>query len=249
MIARCACLLGAVLMALASPAPASQAEPDRCRAAAVEAARRHGVPEEYMLAITLVETRRSTGGVAGPWPWTVNVAGQGYWFASRAEALAKAEATLAAGQRSFDVGCFQLNYRWHGAAFPGLDAMFEPMLGADYAARFLRDLHDETGDWMRAAGHYHSRTPVHGARYRRLVAAALESDALGPADLATLPEPAPGPARGAPLLAGAAGPLIALAGGPRTAATAGPARPGAVGLAALTSGRPLAAGPAIPLLR
>lgn len=237
-----AVLLAAALLpgtALAS----TGSEPDLCRAAAVEAARRHGVPEDIMLAITLVETRRRTDGVAGPWPWTVNIAGEGFWFDTRRAALAKAEAALAGGQRSFDVGCFQLNFRWHGAGFPSIDAMFEPALAADYAARFLHDLFAESGDWMRAAGHYHSRTPDHSARYRRMVAAALESDAMagGAYTAPSFAEPAaPASRRGAgPLLASAAGPLIPLR---RSGGATGSA--GGIGLSSLTSGRPLA-----PLIR
>lgn len=250
------------LAAAAAPAGAVAPEADLCRGAAVEAARRHGVPEDIMLGITLIETRRRANGSVGPWPWTVNVAGQGFWFESRAEARAHAEATLAAGQRSFDVGCFQLNYRWHGAAFTGIDAMFEPALAADYAARFLSDLHAESGDWMRAAGHYHSRTPVHSERYRRLLADALGSDALtggrSAADFAAAAAPAPEAPRratGGPLLAAATGPLIALAAAPPGAArsTTPGTTAGAIGFGALTAGRPLAlgarTGPAVPLIR
>lgn len=141
-----------------------------CRNAAIAAADRHGIPREVMVAITLVETRTKRGGVSGPWPWTVNVAGKGAWFDSRAAALIHAQQALAGGQTSFDVGCFQLNYKWHGSHFGSIDEMFEPAPSGDYAARFLKSLHAETGDWIRAAGLYHSRTAKHAKRYRTLVA-------------------------------------------------------------------------------
>ena len=67
---------------------------------------------------------------------------------------------MAAGRRSFDVGCFQINYHWHGHNFPSLEAMFDPDTGADYAARFLQSLYAERGNWSAAAGAYHSQTPV-----------------------------------------------------------------------------------------
>jgi soluble lytic murein transglycosylase-like protein len=63
------------------------------------------------------------------------------------------------------VGCFQLNYRWHGAAFDTLDQMLSPDDNADYAAQFLRQLYRESGSWRAAAGLYHSRTPHLKARY------------------------------------------------------------------------------------
>lgn len=163
-----------------------------CRDAAVRAADAHGIPREIMLAITLVETRTRRGGESGPWPWTVNVAGKGRWFPSRAAALVHAQQSLAGGQTSFDVGCFQLNYRWHGEAFASIDAMFEPNPSGDYAARFLKGLHAETGDWIRATGLYHSRHERHASRYRALVARAVAritgNPAPDPPRVAAMPE-------------------------------------------------------------
>jgi hypothetical protein len=167
-----ACFLG--LAASAAEAIAPDATMALCRDAAIAAADRNGVPREVMLAITQVETRTRRGGRSGPWPWTVNVAGKGAWFDSRAAALLHAQQALADGQKSFDVGCFQLNYRWHGEHFASVDAMFEPGLSGDYAARFLKELYAESGDWILASGHYHSRTPVHATRYRDLVAKTID---------------------------------------------------------------------------
>lgn len=178
------CFIAALTPAWSVPAPMAL-----CRTAAVNAADKHGIPREVMIAITLVETRTKRGGHSGPWPWTVNVAGKGRWFDSRAGALLHAQAALERGQNSFDVGCFQLNYRWHGAQFQSIDQMFEPGPSGDYAARFLKSLHAETGDWIKAAGLYHSRTVRHATRYRGLVAATVR--ALGTDEAETEPAIAP----------------------------------------------------------
>ena len=50
------------------------------------------------------------------------------------------------GRTSFDVGCVQINYRWHGHAFPSLEDMFDPEWTATYAAQFLRTLYEERGE-------------------------------------------------------------------------------------------------------
>ena len=171
-----------VVQAEASPAAVMAI----CRNAAISAADRHGIPREVLVAITLVETGTNRGGAYGAWPWTVNVAGKGYWLDSRAAALLRAQRTLASGQTSFDVGCFQLNYRWHGEHFQSVDHMFEPEPSGDYAARFLKSLHAETGDWIRAAGLYHSRTPRHAKRYRNLVARSVRSMGGENLELATV---------------------------------------------------------------
>ena len=196
------------LLLFVVPLPAladARADMDLCRHAAVRAADAHGVPREVMVAITLVETRTKRGGESGPWPWTVNVAGKGRWFDSRAAALVHAQTALAGGQTSFDVGCFQLNYRWHGNHFASIDQMFEPGPSGDYAARFLKSLHDETGDWMKASGYYHSRTAVHANRYRALVARAVER--MGGKPLADPPAVAAAPEKR--LLRRGAGALVA----------------------------------------
>jgi hypothetical protein len=152
---------GILLLALlAGPARADEA--DLCLLAARDAAAVSGVPLSVLLAVTLTETGR--GG--RPWPWTVNVEGEGFWFETREEAVAFAEARHAAGVRSFDVGCFQLNHRWHGGSFVSIAQMFDPLAGASYAAGFLLQLRAETGDWSPAAGAYHSRTPEFASRYR-----------------------------------------------------------------------------------
>lgn len=153
-----------LLLGLAEPAAARIS--DLCVAASQKAAAQSGVPFAVLLAITQTETGRREQEEVRPWPWTLNVGGQGHWLDSRAAALEMAQARLATGDTLFDVGCFQINYRWHGQHFGSLDQMLHPDVGAAYAAQLLKSLYQETGDWSTAAGAYHSRTPVHAARYR-----------------------------------------------------------------------------------
>ena len=166
MTRRVAVLAALGALALAPVMPAEGADTTPCLGAAEAAAARHGVPAELLKAIALVETGRG-GGADGPqpWPWAINADGRGVWFESRAAAMAAVQRVLAAGTRSIDIGCFQINLRWHGHAFDSLDAMFDPASNADYAARFLARLHREAGDWTVAAGWYHSRTPELSAAY------------------------------------------------------------------------------------
>ena len=130
-----------------------------CDTAARRAALSEDVPLDVLRAITRVETGRDSNGQLTPWPWTINVEGQGFWFTSEFEAKTYVFKIFKAGKRSFDVGCFQVNYRWHGKAFRSIDAMFDPDENATYAARFLKGLFEELGSWPAAVGAYHSRTP------------------------------------------------------------------------------------------
>ncbi|MFQ5438081.1 MAG: transglycosylase SLT domain-containing protein [Paracoccaceae bacterium] len=139
--------------------------PEICRAAAKKAALRTGVPYAVLLAITLAETGRMKKKEFLPWPWTINMEGAGHWFQSRAKALAFAKRNFDRGARSFDLGCFQINYKWHGSGFASMEDMLDPEKGALYAAQYLASLFREKGNWTLAAGAYHSRTPVFAKKY------------------------------------------------------------------------------------
>lgn len=136
-----------------------------CDLAARQAARDQDVPLDVLRAITRTETGRGAKGGLHPWPWTVNMEGAGKWFDTEEEAKNYVFAHFQRGARSFDVGCFQINYRWHGHAFESIDQMFDPIINAQYAARFLNELFDEFGTWSEAAGAYHSRTPTFAKKY------------------------------------------------------------------------------------
>jgi hypothetical protein len=145
----------------------------------------------------------------------VNAAGEGRLFDSREAAMAWVRDRQGAGVTSIDVGCLQINLRWHPDAFDTLADGFDPDINADYAARFLRDLYRRTGDWEVAAGSYHSFTPDRRAIYlgslrRNLAVANARLD-----EFRGLAARAPGPSPVARDVAGArrAPPLPPLEGG------------------------------------
>ena len=154
------------LMCLYVAALPAQAAPELCESAAVTAARETDVPLDVLLAIALTESGRQQNGRLRPWPWTANAEGSGHWFDTRQEAVDFARTLLARGQRLFDLGCFQINWYWHGENFNRPEELLDPLTAARYAARLLASLHDEFGSWEGAAGAYHSRTPQFADRYR-----------------------------------------------------------------------------------
>jgi hypothetical protein len=166
LIALIFCLLAASARALPlSPTAFSPGE--QCRMAIAAAERGHDVPPQLLAAIGRVESGRLDPGTGtwGAWPWTINAEGQGSYFDTKAEAIQAVQALQARGVRSIDVGCMQVNLFYHPSAFPSLDMAFEPAVNADYAARFLIELHDQTGDWTKATADYHSANPEEGGPY------------------------------------------------------------------------------------
>lgn len=154
----------------------AQGVPDAlaCRIAARNAELAAGIPAQLLSAIARVESgrRNPATGAFGPWPWTINVEGEGFFFNSKAEAVAAVRAHQARGVRSIDVGCMQINLMHHPSAFPSLEQAFDPTANARYAARFLSELKARSGEWNQAAANYHSYTPERAAEYQRRVMAA-----------------------------------------------------------------------------
>lgn len=149
----------------------------QCRAAIGAAERQAGIPPHLMGAIGRVESgRRDETGRVDPWPWSINSAGVDHVYRTKAEAIAAAHAMQAAGIRSIDVGCMQVNLLFHPDAFASLDDAFDPVRNVEYAARFLTELRAQTGNWATATAWYHSATPELGAEYRRRVMAVLPEE-------------------------------------------------------------------------
>ncbi len=149
-----------------------------CRAAVAVAERAGNIPQGLLGAIAQVESGRrdAATGAMEPWPWTADVEGTGYFYPTKAAAIAAVRQFQAAGAQSIDVGCMQVNLQQHPHAFPSLEVAFDPAANATYAARFLNELHEQTGNWGKAAAMYHSATPAIGAEYQRKVMAALPEE-------------------------------------------------------------------------
>lgn len=145
--------------------PTRQTTGAQCIAAILEAEQRYDIPGNLLLAIGIQEAGRNGPAGLAVWPWTVNANGEGAFFSTREDAQAWVREKQAQGINSIDVGCMQINLRWHGDQFAHQDAAFDPWQNADYAARFLLGLYQETGSWNKAAGRYHSATEVHQSRY------------------------------------------------------------------------------------
>jgi hypothetical protein len=174
-------LLALPLLLGAEPAPPAGPAPITCTEAAGVAERAFGLPHGLLAAIGRAESGRMDPrtGALTPWPWTIDVEGRGAFFDSPEGAIAAVSAAWAAGQRSIDVGCFQVNLLHHPAAFASLAEAFDPAGNARAAAQFLAALYRQSGDWPTAVGLYHSATPGLGAPYRLRVLAGWRGDAAG----------------------------------------------------------------------
>jgi len=130
------------------------------------------IPDTIFYAVALAESGRAldNGGVRRPWPWTLNVAGDGYYYSTRIEAWQALRGWLDEGKRSIDIGLMQVNWRYHherlGDPWQALDPYHNMRVGAE----ILQGCYETRHDWWASVGCYHAPTnPEHATRYRRRV--------------------------------------------------------------------------------
>lgn len=138
-----------------------------CENATVAAEMAQRLPRAMLFSVSMVESGRfnKTTRKTRPWPWTINAEGQSYYFNSKSEAVAATRLLLKQGMRSIDVGCMQINLRYHPDAFKNLEAAFDPATNVAYGAEFLQQLYSRTKSWPDAIATYHSQSKTHNRPY------------------------------------------------------------------------------------
>lgn len=127
----------------------------------------YDIPARLLKAIAYLESGRD-GQV---WPWTLCVEGKAYYFQDRKTAEDYLKKLIAQGVTNIDVGCMQINLRWHGQNFHNPCELFSPEIAIPYAASFLKENVQKTRSWLKAALLYHSQHTTCQDKYReRLVA-------------------------------------------------------------------------------
>ncbi|MBZ9848684.1 transglycosylase SLT domain-containing protein [Mesorhizobium sp. CA14] len=123
-----------------------------CEPEILRAADRYGVPAGILYAVGLTET----GKKGSLQPNALNIEGKAVFPRSRTEALAAFENARREGKTLIDLGCMQINHRYHGAQFRSVEDMLDPHQNVDYAARFLVSLHARHMTWSMAVARYHA---------------------------------------------------------------------------------------------
>lgn len=123
-----------------------------CEREISSAAARYGIPEGILYSVGLTETGRKGSLQA----YAMNIEGRAYFETSPEAVLQRFEAARSQGATLIDLGCMQINYRFHGANFASPGDMLDPRKNVDYAARFLSNLHARHETWTMAVARYHA---------------------------------------------------------------------------------------------
>jgi hypothetical protein len=142
-----------------------------CADTAARLEKANKIPQRLLAALSVTETGRPTpsGRKIRAWPWTVFADGKSLHFATKVDAIDAVRAFRRQGVRSIDVGCLQINLRYHPRAFTSVEEAFEPDANIGYGAMFLMSLRKRHNSWRTAIEHYHSQNPEFGHRYRQTV--------------------------------------------------------------------------------
>ncbi|MCP5408943.1 MAG: lytic transglycosylase domain-containing protein [Chromatiaceae bacterium] len=163
-------ILWIVLIALVIPGTgwSSGSVPAGYRSIAAE----QGVPHSLLYAVALAESGKQIESAKAfrPWPWTLNLAGQGYFYETRSAAWQALTAWLREGRRSIDIGLMQVNWRYHrerlGTTWQALDPYHNLRVGA----AILKQCYQTRRDWWSSVGCYHAPADAgRAARYRQRV--------------------------------------------------------------------------------
>ena len=100
-----------------------------------------------------------------PWPWTLNVAGRGYFFKSREGAYRAITYLLSQDRCDFDVGIMQVNWCYHHQRFASPWDALKPSTNIKAAESILNENYSKTHSVAQAVAYYHSANPEPGREY------------------------------------------------------------------------------------
>jgi soluble lytic murein transglycosylase-like protein len=146
---RLAPLAAAFLAAFTSEARASNGA---CEREILSAAAKYGIPEGILYSVGLTETGRK----GSLYPFALNIEGKAVFPPSELDAMRQFYSARKSGAKLIDIGCMQINHYFHGENFSSAEAMFDPHRNVEYAAKFLRNLHDRHETWTMAVARYHA---------------------------------------------------------------------------------------------
>jgi soluble lytic murein transglycosylase-like protein len=137
---------------LAASTSSASASTGACEKEIQSAAARYGIPEGILYSVGLTETGRK----GSLYPFALNIEGKAVFPPSEQDALRQFYLALNSGAKLIDVGCMQINHYFHGENFRSAEDMFDPHRNVEYAAKFLRNLHDRHETWTMAVARYHA---------------------------------------------------------------------------------------------
>ena len=142
-------------------------ELDNCNYLTEKYGKIYNLPNKLLTSIALVESGVKKKEFKS-WPWTLNVSGKSKYFENKLETLEYLKSKINF-KKSIDVGCMQINTRYHLKNFEDLSDLIEPEQNVKYAANYLLKLYKKHKSWNEAVSRYHSSIPKRKKKYLKKV--------------------------------------------------------------------------------
>lgn len=148
---------------------ASAVAENECLNAITKYEQLYSIPKGLLKAVSKVESEYN--------PLALNDGLKQHKFKSKQEAIERITYLQSIGKTNFDVGCMQINYRWHHKNFTSVEEMLDVDWNVRYAASHLYGLYKEHESWQIAIRRYHSYDPeIHKEYSRKIAIAWLKGD-------------------------------------------------------------------------
>lgn len=141
-----------------------------------QVARQAQIPAELLYAVAMTESGSRLEHDIRPWPWTLNVAGKSYRYATQQQACTALQQFMQSqSHKRIDAGLGQINIGWNGHFFSTPCDALQPYQNLRVTAQLLRQHYQQQQSWLNAAGRYHHPAGgVPAQRYRQKVAFHLQ---------------------------------------------------------------------------
>ncbi len=128
------------------------------------------IPKGLLTAIGKTESGRFDNNKSiAIWPWTINTGTKSLFFDNKSQMKKFVINEIKKKNYNLDVGCMQINLKWHGSNFKNMLNVLDPMVNVSYATSFLYELRSNFGNWDEAIKRYHSSKPEKNIKYYKKV--------------------------------------------------------------------------------
>ena len=128
--------------------------------------KKYKIPRDLLYAISIHETGKPHSyNLSIVWPWTFRIDGKAYYFNDGKTGLKIIKKQISKEIINIDIGCMQINFKYHNKNFKSIAHMINPKYNIEYAAQFLFSKYKKSGNWKQAVSQYHSHTVSLGNKY------------------------------------------------------------------------------------
>lgn len=137
---------------------------EECLVAIDQYEKLYNIPTGLLKAVSKIESEYN--------PLALNDGLKTHRFKTKEEVIDRISYLIEIGRTNFDIGCMQINYRWHGKNFTSPEEMLDVTWNVRYAASLIAGLYKDHGSWQAAIRHYHSYEPKFYKIYSKKIALA-----------------------------------------------------------------------------